>query len=124
MKSCFKSKAFLSVIFMAGSMLEGILLSLANQNPRQFNQATVAPKNKEGKVKVFHEWTLNDLINVAHEIGILKKDVAKFSHVLRDFRNYIHPYQQMSERFFPDENTAKICLQVMKGALVQIAKFK
>ena len=124
MKSCFKAKAYLSVIFMAGSMLEGILLSLANQNPRTFNQANVAPKNKEGKVKAFHEWTLNDLINVAYEIGILKKDVAKFSHVLRDFRNYIHPYQQMSERFFPDENTAKICMQVMKGALLQISQYK
>lgn len=123
MKSCFKAKAYLSVIFMAGSMLEGILLSLANQNPKTFNQATVAPKTKEGKVKVFYEWTLNDLVNVAYEIGLLKKDVAKFSHVLRDFRNYIHPYQQMSERFFPDENTAKICMQVMKGALLQISQY-
>ncbi len=67
---------------------------------------------------------LNDLINAAHEIGLLKKDVAKFSHVLRDFRNYIHPYQQMSERFFPDENTAKICMQVMKGALLQISRYR
>jgi len=124
MKSCFKAKAYLSVIFMAGSMLEGILLSLANQNPRLFNQATAAPKNVEEKVKAFHEWTLQDLINVAHEIGFLKKDVAKFSHVLRDFRNYIHPYQQLSERFSPDENTAKICMQVMKGALLQISQFR
>lgn len=123
MKSCFKAKAYLSVIIMAGSMLEGILLSLANRNPRAFNQATIAPKNKEGKVKAFYEWTLNDLINAAHEIGILQKDVAKFSHVLRDFRNYIHPYQHMSERFFPDENTAKICMQVMKGALLQISRY-
>lgn len=124
MKSCFKAQAYLSVIFMAGSMLEGVLLSLANQNPRVFNQANVAPKNKEGKIKPFYEWTLNDLINVSYEIGILKKDVAKFSHVLRDFRNYIHPYQQMSERFYPDENTAKICMQVMKGALLQISLYK
>ena len=123
MKSCFKAKAYLSVIFMAGSMLEGILLSLANQNPRAFNQANAAPKSKEGRAKAFYEWTLNDLINVAHELGFLRRDVAKFSHELRDFRNYIHPYQQMSERFFPDENTAKICMQVMKGALLQISQY-
>lgn len=122
MKSCFKAQAYLSVIFMAGSMLEGILLSLANRNPKVFNLSNVAPKNKENKVKPFYDWTLNDLITVAHSVGILKQDIAKFSHVLRDFRNYIHPYQQMSERFFPDENTAKICMQVMKGALLQISK--
>ena len=124
MKSCFKSKSYLSVIFMAGSMLEGILLSVANQNTRLFSQSNMAPKNKEGRVREFHEWKLKDLISVAHDVGVLNKDVAKFSHVLRDFRNYIHPYQQMSESFYPDENTAKICMQVMKGALLQISRFK
>lgn len=124
MKSCFKAKAYLSVIFMAGSMLEGILLSLANQNPKVFNQSQYAPKDQDGYVKMFHAWSLRDLIRVSHDIGVIKQDVAKFSHVLRDFRNYIHPYQQMSERFYPDENTAKICLQVMKGALLQISQYK
>lgn len=124
LKACFKGQAYLSVIFLAGSMLEGILLNIANQNPKGFNQASSAPKDKDGKVKPFHDWSLSNLISVSHEVGILNKDVAKFSHVLRDFRNYIHPYQQMSERFFPDENTAKICMQVMKGALLQISQFR
>ena len=123
MKSCFKSKAYLAVIFMAGSMLEGILLSLANQYSKDFNQASSAPRDKNGKAKIFPDWTLNELISTAHSIGMLKKDIAKFSHVLRDFRNYIHPYQQLSERFWPDENTAKICMQVMKGALLQISEY-
>lgn len=123
MKSCFRAQAYLSVIFLAGSMLEGILLSVANQYPKEFNQSPAAPKNKEGKVKQFYEWTLKELITVANNIGILKEDIAKFSHALRDFRNYIHPYQQMSENFYPDENTAKICMQVMKGALLQISKY-
>ena len=120
MKANFKARAYLSVIFMAGSMLEGILLSLANQYPRAFNQSIVAPKNKDGKVKQFYDWTLNDLITVAHSVGVLKEDIAKFSQVLRSFRNYIHPFQQRLENFYPDENTAKICMQVMKGALSQI----
>ncbi len=123
MKACFKAESFLSVIFMAGSMLEGILLSVAKQNPRLFNQSECAPKDKDGKAKMFHEWSLRDFITVAHDVGVIKQDVAKFSHVLRDFRNYIHPYQQISEKFYPDENTAKICMQVMKGALAQISSY-
>lgn len=122
MQSCFKAHAFLSVIFMAGSILEGILLSIANQKAEVFNRASSAPKNKDGKVKVFYEWKLSELISVANEVGLLEKDVAKFSHVLRDFRNYIHPYQQLSESFIPNENTAKICMQVMKGALLQLSR--
>ena len=54
---------------------------------------------------------------MAHDIGLLKPDVQKFSHGLRDFRNYIHPYQQMASGFKPDEHTAKVCFQVLKARL-------
>jgi hypothetical protein len=58
---------------------------------------------------------------VACEIDILKPDVQKFSHGLRDFRNYIHPYEQMRSGFTPDEHTAKLCFQVLKAALASVA---
>lgn len=120
-KLCLSAKASLSVIFLAGSTLEGVLLGLASNNPSKYNQAKSAPKyNNSDKVKIFNEWTLSNLIDVSCELGFLREDVKKFSHSLRDFRNYIHPYQQMSENFFPDENTAKICFQVLKAALFQI----
>ena len=53
----------------------------------------------------------------ATDIGILKLDVKTFSHGLRGFRNYIHPYEQMVSGFTPDEHTAKVCFQVLKAAL-------
>jgi len=43
--------------------------------------------------------------------------IEKFTHCLRDFRNYIHPYQQMCIGFEPDEYMTKICFQVLKAAL-------
>jgi hypothetical protein len=92
--------------------------------PQQFNQAKAAPKNTEDKVRQFHEWTLNDFINVAYELGLLKEDVKKFSHSLREFRNYIHPFQQVSSKFNPDEHTAKISWQVLKAAIFQLAQAK
>ena len=72
-------------------------------------------------MKHFHEWSLSELINVANDLGILKEDVQKFSHGLRDFRNYIHPYEQLASRFAPDEYTAKVCWQVLKAALASVA---
>ncbi|MDF0706296.1 hypothetical protein [Flagellimonas okinawensis] len=123
-KKCFASKAHLSVIFMSGSTLEGILLGIALNNPIAFNQANSAPKNREGKVKQFPEWTLSQLIDTSSEIGLLKEDVKKFSHALRDFRNYIHPYQQVSSGFNPDQHTAKICFQVLKAAIFQLNENK
>jgi hypothetical protein len=120
-KKSLKSKASLSVIFLSGSSLEGILLGIAMKYPKEFNQARCSPKDKEGKVRSYHEWTLSNFIDTAHEIGLIKEDVKKFSHSLRDFRNYIHPYEQVSSRFNPDEHTARICWQVLKAAIFQLS---
>lgn len=120
-RRCFSINASLSTIFLIGSTLEGILLGLASKYPTLYNSSNASPKDrKTGKVLAFNKWTLNHFIDVSHEVGFLKEDVKKFSHVLRDFRNYIHPYQQMSLGFRPDEHTAKICFQVLKAALFQI----
>lgn len=120
-KKCLTIKASLALIFLAGSTLEGILLGMATKKPREFNESQVSPKDKDGKVLQFHKWTLNDFINVSYDVGLLKEDVKKFSHSLRDFRNYIHPYEQVSSRFNPDEHTARICWQVLKAAIHQLS---
>ncbi len=113
--------AHLSVILLCGSVLEAVLLGTAEANPTKFNQAKATPKARNGKPKEFHQWNLAQLIDVACEIGILKIDIKKFSHGLRDFRNYIHPYEQMISKFTPDEHTAKVCFHVLKAALASVA---
>lgn len=123
-KICLERDAPLSAIFLIGSSLEGILLGVALKNIREFNQANSSPKDKEGKVKQFPMWTLSNFIDVAFELKLLNQDVKKFSHSLRDFRNYIHPYEQMSSNFQPDKHTAKICWQVLRAAIFQLTKNK
>jgi len=124
-ESCIRNEAPLASIFLIGSIMEGILLGVASAYPRQFNQAQCAPKDAEtAKIRKFPDWTLNNYIDVAAEIGILKHDVKKFSHVVRDFRNYIHPYSQMMSQFCPDKQTALICFQVLKAAISQISEYR
>jgi len=119
-KKTLNNNAPLATIFLLGSTLEGIFLSVAIRFPQKFNTATNAPKDKDGKIKIFAQWTLNNFIDVAFSVGLIEEDVKKFSHGLRDFRNYIHPYEQKMRNFNPDINTAKICFQVLKAAVVQI----
>jgi len=95
-EKCFSSNSPLAVILLAGSTLEGIFLGLAIKYPRQFNTAKSSPKDSNGKVRQFHEWNLSGFIDVATDIGLIQHDTQKFSHSLRDFRNYIHPFEQMS----------------------------
>lgn len=120
-KKCLIAEASLSVIFLCGSTLEGLLSGIANQNIRMYNTAATAPK-KDGRVKSHHEWTLLNLIEVSCEVGYINEDVKKFSHSLRDFRNYIHPNEQIKNRFIPDQQTSKISWQVLKVAINQINK--
>jgi len=123
-KKCLTAEAPLSVLFLAGSTLEGILLGIALKHPKEFNQSKSSPKDKEGKVKQFQDWTLSNYIDVAYDVGLLMEDVRKFSHSLRDFRNYIHPYAQVSSGFNPDKHTATICWQVLKAAIYQLTENK
>ena len=113
--------AYLSVVFLCGSVLEAVLLGAAQKDPARFNRAMSSPKSSEGKVRQLHEWSLSQFIDVASEIELLKPDVKKFSHGLRHFRNYIHPYEQLLSGFTPDEHTAKLCFQVLKAALASVA---
>ena len=116
-EKCFSAASPLAVILLAGSTLEGILLGLATQFPKQFNSASASPKDGSGKVKQFQDWSLSSFIDVARELSLIQHDTHKFSHSLRDFRNYIHPFEQMASGFTPRENTAKICLHVLKAAI-------
>ena len=121
-KIALQYNAPLSVVFLCGSTLEGLLLDIASRNIQIFNLAECAPKTKEGKNKQLHDWTLNDFINVAHEVGLLSLDVKKHGHALRDFRNYIHPRQQIVEKFNPDQHTAKISWQVLQAAIADLCR--
>lgn len=120
-RTALQAGAHLSVILLCGSVLEAVLLGSAQKEPARFNRATASPRATDGNVKRFHEWNLAQLIDVACELGVLKLDVKKFSHGLRDFRNYIHPYEQMASGFAPDDHTAKVCFQVLKAALASVA---
>ena len=112
----------LAAMFLIGSTLEGALAMVAQKYPRRFNTATSAPR-KEGKVLPFTSWVLSSLIDVAYEVGVLKKDVKDFSEKVRDYRNYIHPNEQVKQGFSPTMGVVKISLQVLDLAMNEIDDF-
>ena len=116
-----KIGAHLSVVVLCGSILEAVLLGRMQRSPALFNRSSASPRDSQGKVKRFPDWTLAQMIDVSTDVGVLKPDVQKFSHGLRDFRNYIHPYEQLASNFTPDAHTARVCFQVLKAALASVA---
>jgi hypothetical protein len=122
-KKCLKAEGYLGATILMGSLLEGILLAVLQKYPREANTSKFAPKDpKSGKVKYFAEWSLSDMINVSHDLGWIGLDVKKFSHSLREFRNIIHPYQQMALKVIPDKDTCEISWLVVQAATKDLAK--
>lgn len=109
----------LAVIFLVGSTLEGLLAELAQVQAAKFTTSKSAPRAR-GVVKPLESWTLAELIAVSRALGILSEDVAKHADQVRNFRNYIHPRQQLKESFEPRIETARIAQQVLRAALVDL----
>lgn len=120
---CLDVEAYLAATIIMGSMLEGMLLAVLQKFPQEANTCKAVPHDpRTGKVKYFAEWSLSDMINVAHEAGWLDLDVKKFSHALREFRNLIHPYQQMAVKTVPDKDTCEISWLVVQAAANDLAR--
>lgn len=120
---CLNAEAYLAATIMMGSMLEGMLLSVLQKFPKEANTCKAAPLDPQtGKVRHFAEWSLSAMINVAHEANWIDLDVKKFSHALREFRNLIHPYEQMIVKTFPDKDTCEISWLVVQAATNDLAR--
>lgn len=121
---CLDRAVPLTVVIGVGSVMEGLLLAVAKKNLSMFMSWPSAPKLKTQAVKPLEDWKLVELINASYDLGILKEDVKKFSHDVRDFRNYIHPAKQLASNFKPSEHTARICYQVLLAAFQQLKDFQ
>ena len=65
---------------------------------------------------------LNDYISVAHELGWITVSAKDIGHVLRDYRNYIHPQKQLSENVSLGPEDAALFWDISKGISRQLLK--
>lgn len=94
--------AWKSTVIIAGSILEAVLYDVLIN--LKYNSAaiasTMAPKYK-GKLKDLSagKWTLEELILVAEDIGLLPPQrVSSIDQVLRDYRNFVHPKKEIKSQ--------------------------
>ena len=104
-----------------GSILECLFLSFLSTHPKEANQSQLVQKKK---VKDFSTLKLSEMIDVAHELRWIDNDVKHYSHSLREFRNFVHPYKQMSQDFCLDKDTCRMNLVVVQATVNDlISKF-
>jgi hypothetical protein len=114
---CQRSGCHLAAMILMGSILEGLLLSRALADQPAAYRTNAAPRDRSGKTKPIHDWNLSALIDVAVELGWLKADRGKFSHALRESRNVVHPWQQVTLKADFDEATCRTSWEVLKASV-------
>lgn len=121
---CLDADAALAATVMMGGLLEGLLLARVNQlsDKREVFTAKHAPKDKTGSTLKLNAWTLKDYIEVAHELSWISKTTKDVGEVVRDYRNYIHPQKEYSQKINISSDDARMLWEVAKTVTLQILK--
>lgn len=120
---CIAADAPLSAVVMMGGILEAILLAKINSFPDKakiFKLKSAPIDKKTSKVLQLHEWTLKNYIEVSHEIGWISQSVKDVGEVLRDYRNYIHPYKEYSYGIVIIKSDAELFWNITKSIIKQV----
>lgn len=98
-----------SVIILAGSTIEAILLDLLKRHEVKAKASTKAPTSKPDLTR----WDLADLISVCVDLKLISGGVENLSNSVRGYRNLIHPGNEIRNQLKFDAGEAKIAFEVL-----------
>lgn len=122
-KKCLSSGAHLAATVMMGALLEALFLARANRldDKTALFKAKSAPIDSKTKTPLpLTKWTLNNYIEVAHEIGWIRESGKNVGIVLRDYRNFIHPSKELSHNIFIDHRDSQMFWVIFKSLASQV----
>jgi hypothetical protein len=89
--------AYVLAIVGTGSLIEGLLDDVMRLRD---------PETRNAK-----ETNLDTLLRRAHGCGWIQPDAFEFSDIVRQYRNFVHPREQLRKKIVPDEDTVLLCWQ-------------
>lgn len=120
---CVKAQAPLSATVMMGGLLEALLLARVNREAdksRVFSSAHAPKDRSTGKALPLKDWTLRNYIEVAHDLLWISQSVKDIGEVLRDYRNYVHPYKEISHGVKLTPADAVLFWEITKSIALQL----
>lgn len=108
LQRAFIAECWKSVILLAGSSIEALLVDLLEQNQPSAVAAKAAPRPTD-----ITRWDLSDLIKVAIELKLISTGVEKLSHSIREYRNLIHPGNEVRNALGFGREEARIAIEVL-----------
>lgn len=104
----YSARCWKSVIILSGGAIEAILTDLLLGDPRALT-AHGAPKKKAD----ITTWDLKDLIDVSVDLKLVSPGIEKLSHPVREYRNLIHPGNEIRNGLTFGEPEARIAMEVL-----------
>jgi hypothetical protein len=101
--SCWKS-----VIILAGGAIEAILLDLALRDATRARASVKAPKESN-----LTKWDLHHLIAVCVDHKLVTEGVERLSSPVREYRNLVHPGNELRSGLVVEAQEARIALEVL-----------
>jgi hypothetical protein len=95
--ACRRAGAYLLAVIGTGSFVEGLLYDVLKSRD-QSTQKNPKPM-------------LDFLLGRAHKLGWIQHDAYTFSGLVREYRNLVHPREQLDKSFHPDSDTVLLCWQ-------------
>jgi len=89
--------AYVLAIIGTGSLVEGLLDDVM--------------RRRDPEIRSHPETSLDILLTRAHGRGWIQPDALDFSHIVRQYRNFVHPREQLRRKIVPDEDTVLMCWQ-------------
>ena len=121
---CVANSAPLAAVVMMGGLAEALLLTKVHREPepktRVFSAKATPKDNKTGKALNLKEWTLRDYIEVAHELKWITVSTRDVGVVVRDYRNYIHPFKELTHGVELADGDAKLFWEISKEITRQL----
>ena len=123
----FKNRLYKATMVLCGSVLETLLidaLSCIEKDAKfSYYQKYLESKNKGNKPPEIENWLLYQLIEIAKKQGVITSNVAKLSHIVRDYRNLIHILAQKREQLRVDSHIATAVVNLLIIAYEDIMKW-
>ncbi|MGI5132966.1 hypothetical protein ACQEVB_39630 [Pseudonocardia sp. CA-107938] len=92
-----RARAFLLAVVGTGSFIEGLLDEIL--------------RSRDKETRAQNSTTLQWLLKRAHTLGWIEHDALTFNGYVREYRNFVHPREQLANNFSPDDDTVLLCWQ-------------
>jgi len=107
------AKAHKSTIILSGGLSEALLWDALSRRPveARTRYKKLYPKKRQLRIE---NWTLECLIGVSADLGIITPGATQLSQTLRDYRNLVHPAKEIRSGYKVEKEEAEIAVNMVQ----------